>query len=338
MAGKNRPTLRTVATLTGLAVTTVSRALADAPQIAPETRARVQRVAREIGYSPDRAAQRLRTGRTQVIAMILPPHEEILGYAASMVRGITKALRGTPYHIVVMPHFEDIPEETTLEKIIRNRLADGVLFSCIRPDDLRVKMLLEEGMPFVTHGRTELATPHPWVDYDNFAFARMAVSRLIRMGVRRPMLVSAPRAQTYSHHLRLGFLQACAEAGVMGQVLEGVDIESPPEDIYRLVRAMLAAGTAPDGFVCPGEVSALAVNAAWVDAGVSERHLVMKSTSEIAGFIRPQFESIFEDLTETGERLARLLLRSIAGEPAEDLHFLLQPVPPCGDSGDSHDV
>ncbi|HEY0276624.1 MAG TPA: substrate-binding domain-containing protein, partial [Paenirhodobacter sp.] len=284
-------------------------------------------IATEIGYSPDRAAQRLRTGRSNVIALILPPHEEILGYGASMFRGITRALRGTPYHLVVMPSFEDIPEEQALNKIIRNRLADGVLFSCIRPDDMRVKMLLEQHLPFVTHGRTELATPHPWVDYDNFTFAYRAVERLVALGVRRPALVSAPRAQTFSQHLRAGFFRACGEAGVIGEVLDGIDIEHPPEAIYHHIRARLDRSGMPDGFVCPGEVSALAINAAWVDTGINERHLVMKSTSEIASFIRPQFDSIFEDLTETGERMTALLLRSIAGEPVEPLHHLL-PAPP----------
>ena len=73
-AGKGRrrpstkPTLKTIADLTGLAVTTVSRALAGAPQIALETRERVRAVASDIGYQPDRAALRLRTGRTNVIS------------------------------------------------------------------------------------------------------------------------------------------------------------------------------------------------------------------------------------------------------------------------------
>ncbi|HEY0214402.1 MAG TPA: LacI family DNA-binding transcriptional regulator [Paenirhodobacter sp.] len=327
MAHPERPTLKTIAAIAGLAVTTVSRALAGAPQIAPETRARVQRIAVEIGYSPDRAAQRLRTGRSNVIALILPPHEEILGYGASMFRGITRALRGTPYHVVVMPHFEDIPEAEMLDKIIRNRLADGVLFSRIRPDDMRVKTLLEEGMPFVTHGRTELATPHPWVDYDNFTYAYRAVERLVALGVRRPALVSAPPSQTFCQHLRAGFFRACGEAGVVGEVLPGFDMEDPPDVIYRHIRDRLARSDAPDGFICPGEVSALAINAAWVDTGVDTRHLVMKSTSDIANFIRPQFDSIFEDMTETGERMTGLLLRYIAGEPAEQLHHVISPPP-----------
>ncbi len=334
MARGERPTLRTIAELSGLAVTTVSRALADAPQIAPETRERVQRIARYIGYSPDRAAQRLRTGRSNVLALILPPHEENLGYGSSMIRGITRCLRGTPYHLVVMPHFEDLPEAVTFDKIIRNRLADGVLFSCSRPDDIRVRWLLEQGVPFVTHGRTELATPHPWVDYDNYGFALAAVRRMFARGVRRPALILPAQDQTYAQHLRMGFSRGCAETGAEGRILTEIDLDSRPEDIYACVRAMLADGSAPDGFVCPGEVSALAINAAWVDAGVPDGQLVMKSTCEIARLIRPQFDSLYEDLSEAGEKMTELLLRYIAGEPAARLNYLQPALTRTSHTGD----
>ena len=49
-----RPTLKTIAFMTGLGVTTVSRALKDAPEIGEETRRRVQLVARQVGYRPNR--------------------------------------------------------------------------------------------------------------------------------------------------------------------------------------------------------------------------------------------------------------------------------------------
>ena len=63
-----KPTLKTIAQMTGLAVTTISRALNNAPELAQDTRERVQKIAAEIGYLPDRAALRLKTGRTNVIA------------------------------------------------------------------------------------------------------------------------------------------------------------------------------------------------------------------------------------------------------------------------------
>ena len=54
---KRRPTLRTISEMTGFAVATVSRALADDPQIAASTRATVAEAARQVGYVPDRAAR-----------------------------------------------------------------------------------------------------------------------------------------------------------------------------------------------------------------------------------------------------------------------------------------
>ena len=59
-AERNRPTLKTIAFMTGLGVTTVSRALKDAPDIGIETRKRVKLVADQVGYRPNRAGVRLR--------------------------------------------------------------------------------------------------------------------------------------------------------------------------------------------------------------------------------------------------------------------------------------
>ena len=69
---RERPTLKTIAFMTGLGVTTVSRALKDAPDIGAETKERVRMVARQLGYQPNRAGVRLRTGKTNVIALVLP--------------------------------------------------------------------------------------------------------------------------------------------------------------------------------------------------------------------------------------------------------------------------
>ena len=69
-----RVTQRNIAKKLGISVAAVSRALADDPLISADTRASVQQVADDMGYVPDRAAQRLRTGRTNVICLILPPN------------------------------------------------------------------------------------------------------------------------------------------------------------------------------------------------------------------------------------------------------------------------
>ena len=62
-AAAARPTLKTIAYMTGLGVTTVSRALNDAPDIGQATKERVRLVAKQIGYRPNRAGVRLRPAR-----------------------------------------------------------------------------------------------------------------------------------------------------------------------------------------------------------------------------------------------------------------------------------
>lgn len=67
-----RPTQRTIAEKAGVSVAAVSRALANDPLMAESTRKKIHQIAVDLGYSPDRAAQRLRTGKTNVISLVLP--------------------------------------------------------------------------------------------------------------------------------------------------------------------------------------------------------------------------------------------------------------------------
>jgi LacI family transcriptional regulator len=104
MAAQERPTLKTIAYMTGLGITTVSRALKDAPDIGADTKERVRLVANQLGYQPNRAGVRLRTGKTNVIALVLSIDEELMGFTSQMVFGISEVLAGTQYHLVVTPH------------------------------------------------------------------------------------------------------------------------------------------------------------------------------------------------------------------------------------------
>lgn len=325
-AGK--PTLRTISELTGLAVTTVSRALGNAPQISEATRQRVHAVAAEIGYLPDRAAQRLKTGRTNVISVLLDPHEEILGFGTSIIHGLGRALQGTPYHLIVTPTFPEDGKLDPVNYIIRNGMADGLIFSRTAPFDPRVRLLLENGFPFVTHGRTEFSTPHAFVDYDNVAFAYEATKRLIAKGRRKVTMIPPPKRLTFHQHMLHGFMTAVREAGVAYEIPEELDLDCSADVIRDYMRRRSAEPDAPDGFACPGEVSALATITGMSDNGLTlgrQYDIVAKQTSRLLSQIQPKVETIYEDLTAAGEAMGRLLIKRISGEPAEGLHLLQSP-------------
>ncbi|MDU8944066.1 LacI family transcriptional regulator [Ovoidimarina sediminis] len=323
-----KPTQRTIAEITGLAVTTVSRALAGDEKIAERTRAQVAEVAREIGYVPDRAAQRLRTGRSNVIALVLDPHSEILGFSSSMISGISGVLHDTTFHLVLMQYAIDEPPMDPIRRIVRNRLADGLILARTEPQDPRVAYLMRTGFPFVTHGRTEMAA-HPWLDYDNAAFARMAVERLVGAGRRRLALVAPAPKYSFNAHMREGFRAAVAAHGVTGLVAQGFTIHDTPGAITCGVREMAQGAEAPDGWICPGEIAAMAVQAGLTDCGQvigRDVDLVAKQTSEVGNLFRPRLTAIYEDIEEAGRRLAQLLLARIRGEDPAALHHLQIPV------------
>ena len=128
-----RPTLKTISEITGLGVTTVSRALKDGPELRSETKARVQAVAAELGYKPDRAGVRLRTGRTFVIGLILDQTVAIAEFERRIILGVSQVLYGTPYHLVVLPQIRDADPMEPIRYFVETAAADGIIFTHTRP-------------------------------------------------------------------------------------------------------------------------------------------------------------------------------------------------------------
>lgn len=324
-----KPTLKTIAGITGLAITTVSRALNNAPELAQDTRERVQKIAAEIGYLPDRTALRLKTGRTNVITVVMSPNENLLGYGSALTNGLTAAMRGSTYHLVVTPLFQNVSPIEPVRHVVQNRLADGIVFSRTEPRDERVRYLLELGFPFVSHGRTDWEEPHPFVDYDNFAYAKAAALRLAAKGRRHLSIILPEGHLSYSRHTRQGFLEGAREAGVNAEIPDEVSLGSPPDSVREYVIRRRGEKNAPDGYVCCSEVSAIAVIAGITDSCATvgqDVDVICKQATELFNNFRPRIETVFEDFAFAGQKLGELLIRRIRGEGAEALQVLDRPV------------
>lgn len=322
-----KPTLKTIAQMTGLAVTTISRALNNAPELAQETRDRVQKIAAEIGYLPDRAALRLKTGRTNVISLILEPDEQIYGFGTNLVTGITEALRDTSYHLVITPLFRNVQPIEPVHHIVRNRMADGVIFSKAEAFDERIRFLIDNDFPFVSHGRSRWPEAHPSVDFDNDAYAFGATMRLAAKGCKRVSIVLPESSLTYTDHLKSGMERAAKEAGIEYEFATDVTLASATDAIRNYVIKRSKRPDRPDGYVCASEVSALAVTGGLRDAGLvvgETAHVVTKQSSFMFAQFQPGAETVQEDFVAAGRNLATLLLRRIGGE-TEGMHHLAQP-------------
>jgi LacI family transcriptional regulator len=327
-ADASRPTLKTIAFMTGLGITTVSRALKDAPEIGVETRRRVQLVARQVGYRPNRAGVRLRTGKTNVISLVLNTEEQVGGFVSDLIYGISEELASTPYHLIVTPYSRTNDPLEPVRYVVETGSADGVIISRTEPRDARVRYLAERDFPFATHGRTAMGIAHPFHDFDNQAYASEAVRRLASLGRRRLALLAPPASLTYHQHMRDGFLDALDEQGLSQVTLSNLSLDDPIDDVRRGIEQLMRRSNRPDGIVSGSGQSTFAVVAGIEDAGLKvgeEVDIVSKQSSRLLHLLRRNIHVVDEDVRLAGRELARCVLGAIAGQSTTSLQSLAQP-------------
>ncbi len=321
-----RPTLKTIAFMTGLGVTTVSRALKDAPDIGEATKKRVRLVAEQIGYRPNRAGVRLRTGKTNVISLVLNTEEQIMGLTSHMIQGISEELASTPYHLVVTPYTHAKDPMDPVRYVVETGSADGVILSRTEPEDPRVRFLSDRNMPFVTHGRTEMGLNHAYHDYDNSAFASEAVDILARLGRKRLLLLGPPSNLTYGRHMSEGFLKAADRHDLRPLSAPSISTDDDIETIADEIRNQMTGPRPPDGIVCGSGSAGIAAAIGLEQAGCTlgkEVDIVTKQSSfDMLKWFRPGLHVINEDFRMAGRDLARKILALIDGTPATELQTL----------------
>jgi len=325
---RERPTLKTIAYMTGLGITTVSRALKDAPDIGADTKERVRLVARQLGYQPNRAGVRLRTGKTNVIALVLGIDEELMGFTSQIVHGISEALTGSQYHLVVTPHAFQKDPMAPVRYILDTGSADGVIISRIQPEDPRVHLLTERGLPFATHGRTDMGIVHPYHDFDNAAYTYQAVHRLVSKGRRRLAILAPSPTLSYYTHSRIGFEKALSETEATEVSMGRLTTEMPLGAIREAMMTMMASRDAPDGIVSVSGSATIAMVAGMEAAGKRlgvDVDLVSKQSADFLNWIRPEIYTVNEDVRLAGQELGKAVIARIAGVEPERLQSISQP-------------
>lgn len=323
-----RPTLKTIAYITGLGVTTVSRALNDAPDIGQATKERVRLVAQQIGYRPNRAGVRLRTGKTNVISLILSVENEGLGLSSHLIYGISDFLADTPYHLIVTPYHPRQDPLDPVRYIVETGSADGVIFSRIEPRDARVAYLNERGFPFATHGRTEMGIEHPFYDYDNESYSALAVEQLRARGRSRLTLLPPPPHLTYARHVAAGFYRAVEQHDLVDIPVHGISTDDTYEEMFAEVSRLMASRRRPDGFLCGSASSAIATIAAAEAQGFvigQDFDVAVKESFNLMNKFRSEVLVDREDFRAAGAALARAITRVIAGDATSDLQTIEMP-------------
>ncbi len=203
-------TLRDLAKACGCSVTSVSRALKDSNTISRELRAKVNRMAAEIGYIPNGNAESMRTGRTNTVAVIMQdtmnPYYSIV---ASMVERYAAERRYTV--IIFTTDFRRERELNAVYEALKKQV-DGILLFPLQEDARSLEVLDKARQPYVLVGRCFEDRFTDCVMPDDRQGVYLTTRHLLDKGHRRILMLNSFKYVSSSRLREEGFRAAMAEA------------------------------------------------------------------------------------------------------------------------------
>jgi len=321
--------LKELAKSLGLSQTTVSRALNGYPEVSEATRRRVNEAAGRLGYRPNANAIRLATGRVGAIGIALPLERSLhFGpHTAEFLSGIGERLAQDEIDILVAPIDAD-DEVPVHRRMAASRRVDAIVLSAPTPDDARIRLLTDLGMPFILHGRTQVAVPHAWLDIDNEGAFRRATSHLLDLGHRRIGMINGPGEQTFAIHREKGYRDALRERGITPDPRLIAAGRFTDEIGLRHAQAMLEQNPRPTAILAGSMMTALGVFRAIRAAGLElGKDVSMIAHDDVFPYLNadnmvPSMSTTRSSIRAAGFRIGELVLQLLAGKPVETIHEL----------------
>jgi len=289
----------------------------------------VATAAAQIGYVPNRAGVRLRTGKTNVLTLVLATDDKTLDYTRRLIQGIGEKIQGTRFHLNVVPEVERSDPVAAVDYILENQTSDGIILTHTSARDPRVQRLMEKGFPFVSHGRTEFYSPHPYHDFNAERYVDLAVERLCGRARKRFLLVPFNDKTTIFSLTVSAFGRAMLEYGASGEVVKDQSLISTAEKARALGLALSKEMHRYDAIVCSSEIVGLAMVSGLLDGGLvlgRDYDMVCRQTTDILPTLYPHMDTLSEDLVAIGRELTDLLIRAIDGRAVDHLQTLHEPI------------
>jgi DNA-binding LacI/PurR family transcriptional regulator len=136
-------TIADVAKRAGLSRATVSRVINNYPYVADEKKQRVIEAMNELGYSPNSSAQRLRTQKTNTIAVLVP--RLVNPFFAYLVEGLEMIAMENELQLLICQTKSDQEKELKFLELLKTKQVDGLIMTSIENEWEVVKSYLQFG-------------------------------------------------------------------------------------------------------------------------------------------------------------------------------------------------
>ena len=316
-----RPTLRTIAALAGVHVTTVSRVLngtlgSGVRTAGEKTADRIRRIADEVGYRPNPHATGLRTQRSNLVGVLVPRLVDIV--LATIYEGIEEASAGYGYSTFVANTGDDPAAQRSRTEMVLDRRVEGMIFGDAYVDGAFLDEIADRNVPFVLVSRR--AGSHPSVTCDDVLGGRLAAEHLLELGHTRVAVIAGEPYASTGIDRTAGFLAACQEAGV--RVLPEAIVHTRFDtDGGRLgMEKLLSLRPRPTAVFAVNDFAAIGAMGAARDAGLhvgSDIAVVGYNDVPLAAALPVPLSTIRSPMHDMGVRAVHLLMDRLGGQQVQ---------------------
>ena len=308
-------TMRDVARLAGVSTSTVSAVLNGTVPVSPARKKRVMEAMAALDYHPDAIARSLKTGKTNVIGIVVPDITN--AFYPEVVRGAEAAAQRAGYSVLLCDSNEDPQIEAQHLAALFSRRVEGVLMACCA-NSTAYDTMIRRRFPMVFVDRLPAAASEGTVSSDNIGAGYQAAKHLIGLGHKRIAMVAGHLGLS-PHRDRLeGFRKAMQESHlpILDEYLlcDDVQIENGVDAGHRL----LSLPTPPTAIMVSNNKLMLGILQA-----LDEKNIRVPEQLSVIGFddyiwnryFSPSLTAVAQSTHEMGQQAFDLLIRIINRQP-----------------------
>ena len=263
-------TIYDIADRANVSIATVSRVLNKNPRVSAQTRARVAKVAHELGYQPHPSAQSLARRQSSLVSAVIPMVTNY--FFMEVLRGLQDRLGKSEFDLLVYSARTMEEVGAQLDRALHRGRSAGVLLFSSPLREQQLSRMRRSGQPIIL-----VDCFHPEFDsvsIDNEQGGYLAARHLIEVGRSRIGLIMAHPGSVPAHERFRGYVRALAESGIESR--EEYVVASDDEEFHGYTESdgrdamerLLRADPAPDAVFSTSDVQALGALSALRDAGL----------------------------------------------------------------------
>jgi len=318
--------IKDVARRAGVSPVTVSNVLNRPERVAAETRSRVERAIRELGFVRNGSASTLRAGQSRAIGLVVLDVGN--PFFVEVARGVEDVVSDRDHAVILCNSGESPDKEARNLRVLAEQRVRGVLITPAADDTSGLRRLHERGVAvvFVDHPASgEVCS----VAVDDVAGGELAVGHLIANGARRLAFVSGPAAIRQCSDRRRGALRALETSGLPPDALTDVMVPEMNAHGGRIAAETLLDEGLPDAVFCANDLLGLGVLRTLLQAGVrvpGDVALIGYDDIEFSSAAAVPLSSIRQPTYQLGKIATELLLEE-CDDPSGHAHqqIMFQP-------------